>query len=185
MQGDHDMSIRIFILSQLMKENTYPYQLKKQLSEPIPYDEFTGLTESKLYYHFEALTKTGLIEPVEIIKEEHRPDKRVFMITSKGREELPKLIYKLFRDAVEVKDMVVGIACLDYVDRDQIIYILEEKLSNTREHWQELWSFEDKLEVDEERKILVHFLSEYFSSKIDHRTHWLEDLINRIKAKEI
>ncbi|PEC57462.1 transcriptional regulator, partial [Bacillus wiedmannii] len=33
------MSIQIFILSKLMEDNTYPYKLKKQLSEPIPLDQ--------------------------------------------------------------------------------------------------------------------------------------------------
>ncbi|SUN32838.1 Uncharacterised protein [Staphylococcus saprophyticus] len=33
------MSVQIFILSKLMEQNTYPYQLKRQLSEPIPFDK--------------------------------------------------------------------------------------------------------------------------------------------------
>ncbi|MEJ9306807.1 PadR family transcriptional regulator, partial [Priestia megaterium] len=102
------MSIQIFILSKLMEDNTYPYKLKKQLSEPIPLDQLSGLTESKLYYHFDSLAKKGLIETVEIIKEEHRPDKQMFRITDKGREELPKKIYKLFESADAISDMVVG-----------------------------------------------------------------------------
>ncbi|MEW5551355.1 hypothetical protein ABGT22_15600 [Peribacillus frigoritolerans] len=85
-------------------------ELKKQLSEPIPLDRLGGLTESKLYYHFESLVKQGLVEPVEVIKEEHRPDKQVFAITVKGREELPKKIYKLFENADEIKDIIVGLA---------------------------------------------------------------------------
>ncbi|MDT9025558.1 PadR family transcriptional regulator [Rossellomorea yichunensis] len=102
------MSIHIFILSKLMKENNYPYKLKKQLSEPIPLDKLGGLTESKLYYHFDSLAKQGLIETVEIIREEHRPDKQVFGITAKGREELPGKIYKLFDQADDIRDMVLN-----------------------------------------------------------------------------
>ena len=49
------MSIQIFILSKLMEKNTYPYLLKKELSEPIPYDKMSDLTENKLYYHFEKI----------------------------------------------------------------------------------------------------------------------------------
>jgi DNA-binding PadR family transcriptional regulator len=113
------MSIQIFILSKLMEENSYPYKLKKQLSEPIPLEQLGGLTESKLYYHFDSLTKKGLVETVEIIKEQNRPDKQVFAITAKGREELPKLIYKLFENANEIKDMLVGLANIKYVDREE------------------------------------------------------------------
>lgn len=84
------MSIQVFILCKLIEGNNYPYKLKKLLSHPIPFDEFGGLTESKLYYHFDSLAKHGFIETVEVIKEDHRPDKQVFGITNKGREELPK-----------------------------------------------------------------------------------------------
>lgn len=82
------MSIQIYILSKLMDENNYPYKLKKELSTPIPFDKLLNLSESKLYYHFESLSKQGLVEQVEIIKEEHRPDKQVFSITDKGRKQL-------------------------------------------------------------------------------------------------
>lgn len=51
------MSIQVFILSKLMIGKTYPYELKKQMTEPIPLDELGGITESKLYYHFDALAK--------------------------------------------------------------------------------------------------------------------------------
>ena len=77
------MSIQIYILSKLTEGENYPYKLKKELSEPIPFDKMGNLTESKLYYHFESLTKQGLVEPREIIKEENRPDKQVFAITDK------------------------------------------------------------------------------------------------------
>ena len=104
----------------------FHYELKKQLSEPIPLDQLSGLTESKLYYHFDSLAKKGLIETVEIIKEEHRPDKQVFRITDKGREEKTKKIYKLLESADAISDMLVGITYLKYVDRNKVIEILEK-----------------------------------------------------------
>lgn len=90
------MSIQIFILSKLYEENSYPYQLKKELSESFPFNKIEHLTESKLYYHFESLERQGFIKPVEVIKEEKRPDKQVYAITAKGREVLPEKIYNLF-----------------------------------------------------------------------------------------
>mgnify|MGYP003448885933 FL=1 len=129
------MSIQIYILSKLMEENNYPYKLKKQLSEPIPLDRLSGLTESKLYYHFESLVKQGLVEPVEVIKEEHRPDKIVYAITAKGREDLPGRIYKLFEDAEKIEDLIIGIANIKYVDRDKIVGILDLKMKTIEAKW--------------------------------------------------
>ncbi|MFC0417800.1 PadR family transcriptional regulator [Cytobacillus solani] len=178
------MSIQIFILSKLMEDNNYPYKLKKQLSEPIPLDELGGLTESKLYYHFASLAKKGLIEPVEIIKEEHRPDKQVFAITDKGREALPKLIYKMFEQAEGIKDMVVGLANMKYVDRDQVVEILEKKLKTIKDGWERISHFE-QVKTGKESETIREFLSGYLSTKTEHTIEWLERLIIHIKQGEI
>ncbi|MFF2458785.1 PadR family transcriptional regulator [Peribacillus simplex] len=176
------MSIQIFILSKLMEDKNYPYKLKKQLSEPIPLDRLGGLTESKLYYHFESLVKQGLVEPVEVIKEEHRPDKQVYAITDKGREELPKKIYKLFESADEIKDMIVGLANIKYVDRDKVVDILEKKVKSIKALWEHLGNFEPEPKGNEN---IREFLDGYFSTRTDHTIYWFEELIRRIKLKEL
>lgn len=168
-----------------MEDNNYPYKLKKQLSEPIPLDQLGGLTESKLYYHFESLVKQGLVEQVEVIKEEHRPDKQVFAITDKGREELPKKIYKLLENAEDISDMVVGIANIRYVDRDRVLAILNKKSEHIRSQWMHIKDFEKKVEVDEENKNLVEFIGEYVTARVDHTIYWLEELIKQIQQGKI
>jgi len=168
-----------------MEDNNYPYKLKKQISEPIPFDRLAGLTESKLYYHFDSLAKKGLIESKEIIKEEHRPDKQVFAITAKGREELPKLIYKLFENADTISDMVVGIANIKYVDRDKVVEILEKKLKNIKHRWEQFSGFKERVKIDEDKKAFAEFMVGYASTKADHTIYWLEELIKRIQEGEI
>jgi DNA-binding PadR family transcriptional regulator len=179
------MAIQIFILSKLMEDNNYPYKLKKQISEPIPLDQLGGMTESKLYYHFESLVKQGLVEQIEIIKEEHRPDKQVFAITDKGREELPKKIYKLLENANEISDMVIGIANIKYVDRDRVLNILQKKSECIRTQWMNLKDFKKRVEVDEENENLIEFIGEYVTAKVDHTVYWLEELIKQIQQGKI
>ncbi|MEK4029817.1 MULTISPECIES: PadR family transcriptional regulator [Bacillaceae] len=179
------MSIQIFILSKLMEDNNYPYKLKKELSEPIPLDKLAGLTESKLYYHFEALAKQGLIETVEIIKEEHRPDKQVFAITSKGREELPKKIYKLFEKADAISDMLVGLANIKYVERHKVVDILENKLKNYIARWEHIADFKKHVSIEKDKEKLNEFIGGYVSTKAEHTIKWLEELIKRIQCGDI
>jgi DNA-binding PadR family transcriptional regulator len=179
------MSIQIFILSKLMKENNYPYKLKKQLSEPIPLDKLGGLTESKLYYHFDTLAKQGLIETVEIIKEEHRPDKQVFGITAKGREELPKKIYKLFENADDISDMVVGLININFVDREKVVKLLENKLETSRVRWEYIKDFKDVIQIEEDNEKLITFLGDFVTTRVDHSTYWLEQLIKKLQEGEI
>ncbi|MGN1387051.1 MAG: PadR family transcriptional regulator [Bacillus sp. (in: firmicutes)] len=179
------MPIQIFILSKLMTENSYPYKLKKQLSEPIPFDELGGLTESKLYYHFESLAKQGLIEAVEVIKEEHRPDKQIFAITAKGREALPKKIYKLLENEYEINKMVVGLASLKYADSEKVVAILEKKLNKIKAHCEQISKLEKQIPNYKEHEKFASFMNDYISTKMEHTIYWLEELINRIKRGEI
>ncbi|MCY7688860.1 PadR family transcriptional regulator [Bacillus altitudinis] len=179
------MSIQIFILSNLMENDSYPYLLKKQISEPIPLDKLVGLTESKLYYHFDSLTKKGLVELVEIIKADHRPDKQVYRITAKGREALPKMIYKVFDTEDEIKDMVVGLANIKYVDRDKVVDILEKKLQKHIDRRETFKTYETLMQVEKNREALADFLGGYVTTRADHNIHWLKELIISVKEGKI
>lgn len=179
------MSIQIFILSKLMEKNTYPYLLKKQLSEPIPFDKMSGLTESKLYYNFEALSKKGYVEVVESIKEENRPDKQVFKITEQGEQALPKMMYKLFETANDISEIYVGIAYLKYVNRNKVIQILEQKVTNYKQRLSKPKDLANYFEVTSENETLLNFMSEHFTSKSKQTIYFLEKLIESIDNNKI
>ena len=175
------MSIQIYILSKLMEEDNYPYKLKKELSEPIPFDKMANLTESKLYYHFESLTKQGLIEPREIIKEENRPDKQVFAITKQGREQLPKKIYELFKKAKNMAEMMIGIMFIRHVEKAQVIRILQSKLQSLQMKQQQFLRIFDQIIVEDEHRSNIEFANDYFSDTINKEVHWLEKLIAKLE----
>ena len=179
------MGLQIFILSKLMEENNYPYKLKKELSELQPLDKINGLTESKLYYHFDSLAKQGFIEVKEVIKEENRPDKQVFAITEKGREILPKKIYKLFESAETIGDMVIGLANMKYVEREKVIYILEKKLNTVQTKWDQISTMDTQKFVNNEHEKLVDFISDYAKYKMDGSIQFLKRAIEHIQKEEI
>ncbi|RIM47426.1 PadR family transcriptional regulator, partial [Staphylococcus cohnii] len=162
-----------------------PYLLKKQLSEPIPFDKMSGLTESKLYYNFEALSKKGLVEIVETIKEENRPDKQVFQITEKGKQTLPKLIYKLFENAKEINEMYVGIAYLKFVDKQKVINILESKVQDYKQMLIQSKEIKYKIQVTTENEGLLNFMSDHFNTKTNNTIHFLEKLITLIENDNV
>lgn len=175
------MSIQIYILSKLTEGENYPYKLKKNLSEPIPFDKMGNLTESKLYYHFESLTKQGLVEPREIIKEDHRPDKQVFAITDKGREQLPNKIYELFEKAKNISEMLVGIMFLQHVENARVIPILEKKLEVLKEKQEQFQAIYNQIQKDDSMRDQVDFVHSYYSNNIANELHWLEKLISKMK----
>ncbi|MEK5333804.1 MULTISPECIES: PadR family transcriptional regulator [unclassified Lysinibacillus] len=179
------MAIQIFILSKLMQGDNYPYNLKKQISELQSLDSINGLTESKLYYHFESLAKQGLIETKEVIKEDNRPDKHVFSITEKGRDALPKKIYKSLESANTIGDMVIGLANMEYVDRDRIIHILEKKLNGMHSKWDLLFKSDRQHLVKPGGEVLAEFVGDYANFRIQGSIQYLERLIEHVRKEEI
>ncbi|MGE7841696.1 PadR family transcriptional regulator [Lysinibacillus sp. NPDC093712] len=179
------MAIQIFILSKLMEGDNYPYNLKKQISELQSLDSINGLTESKLYYHIESLAKQGLIETKEVIKEDNRPDKHVFSITEKGRDALPKKIYKSLENANTIGDMVIGLANMKHVDRDKIIHILEKKLSGMHSKWDNLFKMDRHHLVKPGVEVLADFVSDYANFRIQGSIQYLEKLIEHVRKEEI
>ncbi|TKI48287.1 PadR family transcriptional regulator [Lysinibacillus tabacifolii] len=179
------MAIQIFILSKLMEEDNYPYNLKKQISELQSLDSINGLTESKLYYHFESLAKQGLIETKEVIKEDNRPDKHVFAITEKGREALPKKIYKSLENANTIGDMVIGLANIKHVDRDRVIHILEKKLNAMHSKWDNLFNSDRQQFMKPRVEVLAEFVSDYANFRIQGSIQYLERLIEHVRKGEI
>ncbi|MGB3101675.1 MAG: PadR family transcriptional regulator, partial [Psychrobacillus psychrotolerans] len=179
------MSIQIYILSKLIAEDNYPYKLKKELSDPIPFDKIGDLTESKLYYHFESLSKQGLIQQVEVIKEENRPDKQVYTITEKGREDLPKKIYELFEKANKLAEVIVGLMFLRYVEKSHIILILEKKLESLHSKQLQLKDIYCHIRVEDTVQEMVDFADGYISDTIINEITWLENLIAKLKNRDI
>ncbi|GAK04564.1 transcriptional regulator, PadR family [Geomicrobium sp. JCM 19037] len=174
------MSVQLFILGQLMESDTYPYELKKKLSEPIPLDRFGGITESKLYYHFESLEKKGYVARTEVVKEENRPDKQLFRITEQGRHSLPKQIYSLFEKSEDIQGMIVGLANLHHVDTDQVIAILQKKIDKINTDWQEITQYRNH-PIDSVEELRL-FLDSYLVSDHEHKIAWLENLIHWLKT---
>ena len=177
------MSIQIYILSKLIEENNYPYKLKKELSEPFPFDKIGNLTESKLYYHFESLSKQGFIEPVEVIKEENRPDKQVFTITEKGRENLPKKIYSLFEKGNAVTDFIVGLFFLQFVDKSRIVRILESKLDDMTQKLDNLKSVYEQIEVDDEKAPMIEITNDYVMDKFNGEVAAIQRIVEKLKQE--
>ena len=178
------MSIQIYILSKLWLENNYPYKLKKELSEPIPFDKIGNLTESKLYYHFEALTKQGLIEPREVIKEEHRPDKQVFAITDKGREQLSVKIYELFEKKDKISELIIGLMFIRFVEISRVIEILEKKLGRLYKKQDQLKDIYSQIPVEEEMREMIDFANDYLTDTVSKDIQWMEKLIEKLKHGE-
>ena len=87
-------------------------------------------------------------------------------ITEKGKQTLPKLIYKLFENSKEINEMYVGIAYLKFVDKQKVINILESKVQDYKQMLIQSKEIKYKIQVTTENEGLLNFMSDHFLSLI-------------------
>ena len=176
------MSIQVFILTKLMSGNTYPYKLKKELSQPVALDQLSNITESKLYYHFESLQKQGLIEVVEVLKEENRPDKHVYTITELGQLQLPEKIYELFEKSKIFGELILPTISLQYVDVERVISILQEKVRKLEKKYAQLVAVQQHPTIHKEKLVGITLFEQYIEQKFTDEIHYMERFIETLRA---
>jgi PadR family transcriptional regulator, regulatory protein AphA len=179
------MSVQIYILSKLMEGKNYPYNVIKSLTENLPFNELASMTESKLYYHFESLVKQGLIEEVEIIKESNRPEKQLYEITQKGREELPKKLYKLFERAVSLPEMLTGFIFVQYVDRSRVIQILEQRIEQIYEKSSRITKLHSNFDFEGSNQKVMDIYTDFFKNRFLSEIEALSALIANLKNEQL
>nr|WP_295972971.1 PadR family transcriptional regulator [uncultured Bacillus sp.] len=119
------MSLSLFILGNLAEERCHPYKLKKQLLEVLA---FNKMSEGKFYHNFEVLQRKGLIEPVETVQEDHRPNKTLYGITSAGRKYLEEEIYNSFKKISKIEELYISLFLLKYIDPAKAAFFLEDTI---------------------------------------------------------
>ncbi|WP_026583629.1 PadR family transcriptional regulator [Bacillus sp. J33] len=183
------MSLSLFILGSLADENSHPYKLKKILQDALPINK---ISEGKFYYNFEALQKKGLIEPVETIQKENRPNKTLYRITQGGRQFLEQEIYDSFKNVSKLEDLYISIYLLKYIDPIKAAYFLEDAIKQEKRRWAEYREAKNKQEfkkrlelLDDKQQMALQFISEHAFSQSDQNILWMEKLLTFLKQIEI
>lgn len=164
-----------------MEGENYPYNLKKGLTEPVPFDKIANISESKLYYHFESLTKQGLIAPIEVIKEDSRPDKHVFSITDEGRAALPKKIYDVFEKATKMSEIIIGLMFIEYVDIEKVMAIIQVKKMALESKLQDISMIYNNIQAPDHMAARVHLANNYFTDMLLREIDWFERVMELLQ----
>ncbi|HDR6316352.1 PadR family transcriptional regulator [Bacillus wiedmannii] len=95
------MNTKLFMLGLLMEKNRHPYEVQ-QLLKNSEMKYYIKITKGSLYYTFEQLEKKGFIEIVDIIRNEQRPERTIYGITTSGKQEFEHL---LLEQMIKQEDM--------------------------------------------------------------------------------
>ncbi|CAH1199145.1 hypothetical protein PAECIP111893_01242 [Paenibacillus plantiphilus] len=120
------MSLQIFILGLLSKEDLHPYSVKKMISKYTK--DVLEITDGNLYYNFDFLYKKGLIQKVQDVHGENRPSKTTYGITEEGRKALKENIYETFKHAKSIQLLYSSLLFIDLVDRSRLSYMVNETI---------------------------------------------------------
>lgn len=177
------MSIQIFILGALSEGNYYPYDIKKRIGKHLDQTD-AKITEGTIYYNFEVLLKKGLIEKIETIQTENRPDKTTYGITEKGLQSLEESIYKVFQKFTNVQSLYAALVHLDKVDNQKIIYLIKDIIENLNKKLEYI-DFHTSQETDmqEHLKDALLLMRDHAYDSIQNDILWLKKLLHYVQSR--
>ena len=153
--------LALAVLSCLNERPMHPYEISQTLRQRGK-DQSIKLNYGALYGVVESLTKAGLIEPRETVREGRRPERTVYAITEAGAQEHDEWLEDLIATPVrDYHSLEAGLALMAGLAPDQVVRALEDRTVKLRV---ELAS------VDESLRIVVEMgLPEIFSIEADFR----------------
>ena len=124
--------LALAVLSCLNERPMHPYEISQTLRQRGK-DQSIKLNYGALYGVVESLTKAGLIEPRETVREGKRPERTVYAITEAGAQEHDEWLEDLIATPVrDYHSLEAGLALMAGLAPDQVVRALEERTVKLR-----------------------------------------------------
>jgi DNA-binding PadR family transcriptional regulator len=124
------MSLRHAVLAALLEGEASGYELAKRFDVSVA--NFWSATPQQLYRDLERLEVDGLVS-ARVVEQQRRPNKRVFTLTTAGRDELHAFTQEPARPVAMRDDLLVKLQALDVGDAEAVIKSLEARLERSRD----------------------------------------------------
>ncbi|MGR4849325.1 PadR family transcriptional regulator [Streptomyces sp. LARHCF252] len=119
------MSLKYAVLAALLEGEASGYELSKVFDVSLA--NFWASTPQQLYRELERLAQDGLIE-ARVVRQERRPDKRMFTLTEAGREDLCTFAAAPPRRPAAIRDeLLIKIQAMDGADSEATRALVEER----------------------------------------------------------
>jgi DNA-binding PadR family transcriptional regulator len=124
------VALKHAVLAALSSEEGSGYELSKRFDVSVA--NFWPASQQQVYRELDALEQAGLVK-ARAVRQEKRPDKRVFRITPAGRRELAAFIGSATKPTVIRDDLLVKVACVDDSNAQQVASAVRGRLEMCRE----------------------------------------------------
>lgn len=128
------MSVRLFVLGILNKQNACGYDLK-EISRKWAISDWSNIGSGSLYHALSQMCKEELINELSIEQEGKRPQKTIYSITVKGREYFMELLKDTFENVYLDKDPLdIAFAFTDNLTNEEIIKLFKYRIEKLKQY---------------------------------------------------
>lgn len=120
------MALRHAVLAALLEGEASGYQLAKRFDVSVA--NFWSATPQQLYRELDRLAADGLVR-ARLVRQQKRPDKRVFTLTDAGRDDLRRFTAAPAKPVAMRDELLVKLQAVDVGDPDAITKALTARLA--------------------------------------------------------
>lgn len=124
------MALKHAVLAALSAEEGSGYELSKRFDASVA--NFWPASAQQIYRELDRLEEAGMVK-ARTVRQQKRPDKRVFRVTTAGSRELGEFIRGATRPTVIRDDLLVKVASLSQENVADVIGAVEGRLEASRE----------------------------------------------------
>jgi DNA-binding PadR family transcriptional regulator len=144
----------LIFLGLLQEGAKHGYEIKKEIDNVV--SQFTGVSLKSVYYPLKKLEERGMVSK-SVGRAGRRPEKYIYRVTKKGKEEFTKLLNKNFliiqRPYLNID---LSLYFLQYVDPEIVKRRLENRLNGLRKI--KAWA-ENREKTLQREKALYHMIA--------------------------
>ena len=156
------------------------YEIKRQLEE-WAVGEYARISYGSIYYNLEKMEKEGLVAS-KSVKNSRRPERRLYTITEKGKEELMKLLRKnYFETERPYYSFDVGVCLMPLMPREEVLKALAKRIQVAERYIKEL--SEEKAELKGKAPFFILAIIDHYLLHLRAEKKWLEDLKKEVEKR--
>jgi len=162
------------------KEPMHGYEIKRQLEE-WAVGEYARISYGSIYYNLEKMEKEGLVAS-KSVKNSRRPERRLYSITERGKEELMRLLRKnYFETERPYYPFDVGVCLMPLIPREEVLKALAKRIKIAERHIKEL--LKEKAELEGKVPFFVLAVIDHYLLHLKAEKKWLEDLKKEVERR--
>jgi DNA-binding PadR family transcriptional regulator len=183
------MSLKHAVLGFLYKEPLSGYDLSKMFDGSRT--SFWTATHTQIYKTLNELNEDGMVF-CQVVQQEQSPNKKIYHITEKGRDELNKWL-KADQDVTQIRDkFLLQLSFINILSEQEIVEVIENRIKKIKKKIDSLRCGEYykglKYAKNERERLLMYTALEYGVGFYEFELQWLkkcrEKLENVIRISE-